>query len=205
MMVPPTALPKVTDAEAAAAAPPAPGVPPSGPAARALKRLWLHEALRVFYDRLVDAADREWLIEKLRGSCRDRLGEEIDSLLAHLLPAGQEGGRVGQEELRKWVCSLGIALRHLVLPSKRGVQVSFRTLPCAPPVPPTGCSLSRNCRGLTPPSSRSTPPPPFIDPNPAPRRPRRQALLRRLLGPLGRPRRPPLRGASGRGEGGRGR
>jgi hypothetical protein len=110
MMMPPSALSRASDPQG-----PADGA--SSSAARALKRLWLHEALRVFYDRLVDAADREWLLEQLRGSCRGRLGEEVDGLLAHLpqqaaaaaaaaagsgAAAGAQGGRVGQEELRRW-------------------------------------------------------------------------------------------------------
>lgn len=68
-----------------------------------MKRLWVHEALRVFYDRLVDTADRDWLLEQLRGSCRDRLGEEMDGLLQHLMSGAGGQGRVGEEELRRWV------------------------------------------------------------------------------------------------------
>jgi hypothetical protein len=100
MMLPPSALPKAPPE-------PAPGAPAAAtpaaalPAARALKRLWLHEALRVFYDRLVDAPDREWLLDQLRGAAREHLGEEVDGLLGHLLPAERRGGVVGQEELRR--------------------------------------------------------------------------------------------------------
>ena len=103
MMLSPSALPKAPNEQPA----PSPGTlagaaPPASPTARALKRLWLHEALRVFYDRLVDAPDREWLLERLRAACRAHLGEEVDGLLAYLLPEGQASGVIGQEELRRW-------------------------------------------------------------------------------------------------------
>jgi hypothetical protein len=116
MMLPPAALPQSTAAADPSpptdAAPPAgrPDGPPVSPAARVIKRLWLHESLRVFYDRLVDSADREWLLGQLRGSCRDRLGEEMDALLCHLVGKRADGaagagavssGRIGQEELRR--------------------------------------------------------------------------------------------------------
>ncbi|KAI8468854.1 MAG: dynein heavy chain 8 [Monoraphidium minutum] len=105
MMLPPSALPKAPSdapdapAPAAAAGGGAAAPVPCTPAARALKRLWVHETLRVFYDRLVDGRDREWLLEQLRGSCRVRLGEDAGALLGHL--AGGGGGGVGQEELRR--------------------------------------------------------------------------------------------------------
>lgn len=116
MTMPPSSLPKSpADAEGA--------VPDSAstPAVRVVKRLWVHEALRVFYDRLTDATDRDWLLGQLRGSCQSRLGENMDGLLGHLLAApaapraapgqgsvdaaaarqvGQQGV-VGQEELRR--------------------------------------------------------------------------------------------------------
>jgi hypothetical protein len=37
-------------------------LPPGAPGADMFRRLWVHEVFRVFYDRLVDDKDREWLM-----------------------------------------------------------------------------------------------------------------------------------------------
>lgn len=50
----------------------------------ALQRLWLHEHLRVYGDRLVDAGDAQWLREALleimrsKFDCRQEYGELFD-------------------------------------------------------------------------------------------------------------------------------
>ena len=49
MMLPAAALPKDNPTEAAAL----------------YKRLWVHEGLRVFYDRLVEEQDRAWLLDQV--------------------------------------------------------------------------------------------------------------------------------------------
>lgn len=91
MMLPAASLPKDDPA-----APNAPSV-----AVAAYKRLWVHEALRVFYDRLVDSNDRGWLLEQMRGIVSQHLGVQLDQLMAHLLQ--QDQTEVGQEQLRRWV------------------------------------------------------------------------------------------------------
>lgn len=51
---------------------------------RSMKRLWVHEILRVFYDRLVDTKDRRWLLDRVASSCSTHLNEDFHQLLAEL-------------------------------------------------------------------------------------------------------------------------
>lgn len=91
MLLPPSALPKDDPVHA------------TGPTASvaAYKRLWVHETLRVFYDRLVDSQDRNWLLGQLQGVVTKHLGMGLDQLMGHLLQPGE--AEVGQEQLRRWV------------------------------------------------------------------------------------------------------
>jgi hypothetical protein len=79
-------------------------VNPTGPspAVAAYKRLWVHEALRVFYDRLVDSQDRSWLLGQLQGIVAQHLGVGLNQLMSHLLQPGE--AEVGQEHLRRYGC-----------------------------------------------------------------------------------------------------
>ncbi|KAL1123751.1 hypothetical protein AAG570_001524 [Ranatra chinensis] len=60
-----------------------------------LKRLWVHEVLRVYYDRLVDDGDRSWLFDTLHTVCHDSLGENMDQMFAHLCD------KPGETEMRR--------------------------------------------------------------------------------------------------------
>lgn len=51
----------------------------------AMKRLWVHEVLRVYYDRLIDDQDREWFIGALHYVCKSKLGQNINEMFARLL------------------------------------------------------------------------------------------------------------------------
>ncbi|GAA51425.1 dynein heavy chain 7 axonemal [Clonorchis sinensis] len=55
-----------------------------------LKRLWVHEAFRVYYDRLVDDADRKWLFEFLRDCVRNQLEANFETLFGHLARGTEE-------------------------------------------------------------------------------------------------------------------
>ncbi|CAH1117610.1 unnamed protein product [Phaedon cochleariae] len=63
----------------------------------AMKRLWIHEVLRVYYDRLVDDNDRSSIIEALRTVSMDKMEEELDVMFERLKKPGVP---VGETELR---------------------------------------------------------------------------------------------------------
>ncbi len=47
-------------------------------------RLWIHETVRVFGDRLIDDQDQLWLLGCLRNTTLKTFGVQFDSLLKHL-------------------------------------------------------------------------------------------------------------------------
>ena len=49
-----------------------------------MKRLWVHEVLRVFCDRLVDGSDQNWLFGQLRMVIEEKLEENMDEMFLHL-------------------------------------------------------------------------------------------------------------------------
>ncbi|KAG2427037.1 hypothetical protein HYH02_014682 [Chlamydomonas schloesseri] len=66
-----------------------------------LQRLWVHEALRVYHDRLVDEGDREWIAATLRKTAEKNFpGCKFDALMARLAGEGSHG-RVGAASLRR--------------------------------------------------------------------------------------------------------
>lgn len=47
-------------------------------------KIWVHEVLRVFYDRLVEQKDRDWLFNKLKLCTRDHFKEHFDRVFENL-------------------------------------------------------------------------------------------------------------------------
>ena len=63
---------------------------------RAMKRLWVHEAMRVYYDRLVDEADKSKLFNKIFGVTKQCMNEDFDDLFSGL----KDNGTVTEERMR---------------------------------------------------------------------------------------------------------
>ncbi|KAK7506434.1 hypothetical protein BaRGS_00002546, partial [Batillaria attramentaria] len=66
-----------------------------------LKRLWVHEVFRVFYDRLVDDGDRNWLYNNTRTVVKEKMREEFDQLFSHLDFDGD--GTVTEDDIRSLI------------------------------------------------------------------------------------------------------
>lgn len=55
-----------------------------------LIRLWVHECLRVFSDRLVDVTDRLKFLDYIRDSTRKGFGMNFDNVFEHLIKEGNK-------------------------------------------------------------------------------------------------------------------
>ncbi|XP_073425921.1 dynein axonemal heavy chain 12 [Dendrobates tinctorius] len=64
---------------------------------RVMVRLFVHEVLRVFYDRLVDDQDRSWLYRLLKDVVKDHFKESFDSVFDNLK---QENKPLVEEDIR---------------------------------------------------------------------------------------------------------
>nr|DBA18657.1 TPA: hypothetical protein GDO54_016881 [Pyxicephalus adspersus] len=64
---------------------------------RVMVRLFVHEVLRVFYDRLVDDTDRTWLFKLIKDVVKEHFKENFDSVFEHLK---QENEPISEENVR---------------------------------------------------------------------------------------------------------
>ena len=77
--------------------------PTTCPDGGAFTRAWIHEVLRVYYDRLTVVEDRAWLLGEVKALTRKHFGAEFDDLCHHLIdmhpgrvpggPPAVEGGK----------------------------------------------------------------------------------------------------------------
>ena len=66
---------------------------------RVMTRLWVHEVMRVFYDRLIDDKDRQWLFSSVSANIKDQFKDTIDVVFEHLANGGK-GGKLTEGDLR---------------------------------------------------------------------------------------------------------
>ncbi|XP_017769738.1 PREDICTED: dynein heavy chain 7, axonemal-like [Nicrophorus vespilloides] len=67
----------------------------------AIKRLWVHEILRVYCDRLIDDTDKSWLFNTLHEVSLNRLDENLNKMFHRLMT--KTSTRIGETELRHLV------------------------------------------------------------------------------------------------------
>ncbi|XP_021921863.1 dynein heavy chain 7, axonemal isoform X5 [Zootermopsis nevadensis] len=65
-----------------------------------MKRLWVHEILRVYYDKLVGDSDRSWLFDQLNIVIKNRLEEDMNEMFLQLRTDNE---KVGEENMRKLI------------------------------------------------------------------------------------------------------
>uniref|UniRef100_A0A8C5R657 Dynein axonemal heavy chain 12 n=1 Tax=Leptobrachium leishanense TaxID=445787 RepID=A0A8C5R657_9ANUR len=64
---------------------------------RVMVRLFVHEVLRVFYDRLVDDKDRSWLFNLIKNVVKDHFKESFDAVFDHLRQGDEQ---LSEEDVR---------------------------------------------------------------------------------------------------------
>ena len=64
--------------------------------------LWVHEVLRVYYDRLVDSSDRAWLFEYIQTCFKKSFAKDFHTVLKPLLSEGEDRN-IQEDDLRRLV------------------------------------------------------------------------------------------------------
>ena len=67
-----------------------PSTPLSVAASADIKQLWVHEVLRVYYDRLVDETDHQIMFEQLRETVKTDFNTDSDKLFANLTDGNEQ-------------------------------------------------------------------------------------------------------------------
>ena len=84
-------------------------------------RLWAHEVLRVFYDRVKDEKDKAWFLDTLKSVVRQYLNQDFDTLFKHL--DLNDDGDIDAYELRRLF--FGSYQTGPGAPRKRGEAVGY--------------------------------------------------------------------------------
>lgn len=50
-----------------------------------MKRLWVHEVMRIYHDKIIDIEDSNWFMNNLKLVTSQQLKENLNDLLSHLL------------------------------------------------------------------------------------------------------------------------
>jgi dynein heavy chain len=79
-------------------------------------RLWVHETMRVFYDRLVDDQDRSWILGYIKELTNTHFGQDFNTLFKHL--DYDHTGSVDSENLRN--CMFGDYMTQEEEPDAQG-------------------------------------------------------------------------------------
>ena len=77
---------------------------------RSLKRLWVHEVLRVYGDRLVDDNDIKWLVEQIRRTMSEYMDDNLDDLFQDLLTHANTVGSFSMHACLEYYFSLSFLL-----------------------------------------------------------------------------------------------
>lgn len=70
----------------------------------AMRRLWAHEILRVYGDRLIDPIDRQWLFQSICLATENELHTNIDDLFARFFEANKKVFQLGLIEMKLELC-----------------------------------------------------------------------------------------------------